>query len=167
MADNGDIMDLDGNDEVKVEHVMRQMPRYTNIRRRYHAMNMLNRMHADELSSQLNRIKNSLPLAMYMYVEEDLDVEILLVILMLYQTVNDDLINLITWIPPVLPIISQANKNRLIESLTDEQIYNMGGFNMKCFDLFNIINLHFFKQDIKPSSVLEKGEELGPREHSI
>ena len=83
-----------------------------------------------------------------MYVEEDLDVEILLVILMLYQTVNDDLINLITWIPPVLPIISQANKNRLIESLTDRQMYNRGGFNMKCFDLFNIINLHFFKQDM-------------------
>ena len=59
-----------------------------------------------------------------MYVEEDLDVEILLVILMLYQTVNDDLI---TWIPPVLPIISQANKNRLIESLTDRQMYNRGG----------------------------------------
>ena len=58
MADNDDIMDLDGNDEVEVEHVMRPMPRYTNIRQRYHAMNMLNRMHADELSSQLNRIKN-------------------------------------------------------------------------------------------------------------
>ena len=83
------IIDLDGNDEVEVEHVMRQMPRYTNIRRRYHAMNMLNRMHADELSSQLNRIKNLLPLAIYMYVEEDIHEEILLAILMLYQTVND------------------------------------------------------------------------------
>ena len=69
MADNGDIMDLDGNEEVEVEHVMRPMLRYTNIRRRHHAMNMLNRMHADELSSLLNGIKNLLPLAIFIFVE--------------------------------------------------------------------------------------------------
>ena len=89
MADNGDIVDLDGNDEVEIEHVRRPIPRYTNIRQRHHATNMLDRMNDDELSSYLDRIINSLILATFMYVKDDVGEEILLSILMQYQTVMD------------------------------------------------------------------------------
>ena len=109
MAGNGDIMDLEGNDEVDIEREMRPMIRDVNIRQRHAAINMLDRMHADELRALLNSIDNPLPLAIFMFLEDDLDIEILLLILVLYQTVNDDLINLVTWVPPVQPPISQAS----------------------------------------------------------
>ena len=142
MEDVDENVDMEEDYEQEGPLEARPTIRAVYIRLRYAAINALQAGEIRELQEALEVAENLLVIALAMYAEDDLDDEDILMVILLYQTLEEELLGLVNWVRPRPAVVPVDNKDRLIASLSVDEAWALGGFTHDHMNqIFNSLNL--------------------------
>ena len=121
MADVDENVDMEENNEQEGLLEARPTIREIYIRLRYAAINALQAGEIRELQEALEVVGNLLVIAIAMHDEDILDDEDIMMVIILYQQLEEGLFGLVNWVRPIPAVIPADNKDRLIASLTVDE----------------------------------------------